>query len=306
MIEMLLECKDLIKVYPSPVEGLKFPALRGLNLSVEKGDLIAIIGPSGAGKTTLFRLISAFEFPSSGEIWFDGQLVNNFSIREQIKYRQKIGVMYQLPSDNLLWGLSALQNVLLPMRYSGKFLEHQKERAYELLERVGLKGKEKREPPKLSGGEQQRVAIAVALANGPELLLADEPTGELDSHTTGIIIDYLKELNRETGTTIMVATHDKRFSQMTKAYKIQDGRITTYQVTLSKLNSADVRHEVAVVDSQGNLRIPMDILAKYKGLSAVEIIEKDGRIELLPFEYVKKQEKEKKEDLTSSTSNNSS
>ncbi|MFX1538917.1 MAG: ABC transporter ATP-binding protein [Promethearchaeota archaeon] len=296
----ILECKDLIKVYPSPVEGLKFPALRGLNLRVDKGDLMAIIGPSGAGKTTLFRLISAFEFPSSGEIWFDGQLVNNFSIREQIKYRQKIGIMYQTPSDNLLWGLTALQNVLLPMRYSGKFLGHQKVRAYELLERVGLKGKEKREPPKLSGGEQQRVAIAVALANAPELLLADEPTGELDSNTTGIIIDYLKELNRETGTTIVVATHDKRFSQMTKAYKIQDGRITTYQVTLRKPNEVDIRHEVAVVDSQGNLRIPMDILAKYKGLSAVEIIDKDGRIQLLPFEYLEKHEKE--EDLTSSTS----
>ncbi|MFX0095843.1 MAG: ABC transporter ATP-binding protein [Candidatus Hodarchaeota archaeon] len=288
---MLLECKDLIKVYPSPVEGLKFPALRGLNLGVEKGELIAIIGPSGAGKTTLFRLISAFEFPSSGEIWFDGQLVNNFSIHEQVKYRQKVGIMYQSPRDNLLWGLTALQNVLLPMRYSGKFLGHQKERAYELLERVGLKGKEKRKPPNLSGGEQQRVAIAVALASDPELLLADEPTGELDSHTTRIIIEYLRELNKEIGTTVMVATHDKRFSRLTRTYKIQDGRITTYQVALNKQDNIEDHHEAVVVDSQGNLRLPADILAKYKGLSAVEIKDKDGRIELIPFEYMK----EKKE-----------
>lgn len=115
---MLVECKDLIKIYPSAVEGLNFPALRGLHLKIAKGELIAIIGSSGAGKTTLFRLISGFDAPSSGEIWFDGRLTNNFTYPEQLAYRQQIEVMYQSPTDNLLWGLSALKNVLFPIRYS--------------------------------------------------------------------------------------------------------------------------------------------------------------------------------------------
>ncbi|MFX1252865.1 MAG: ABC transporter ATP-binding protein [Promethearchaeota archaeon] len=286
---MLVECKDVIKIYPSPIEGLNFPALRGLHLTIQKGELVAIIGPSGAGKTTLFRLMSGFDVPSSGEIWFDGRLTNNFTYPEQLAYRQKVGVMYQSPTDNLLWGLSALKNVLFPIHYSGKFMGKQKERAHELLERVGLQGKEYRRPSELSGGEQQRVAIAVALANNPQLLLADEPTGELDSHTTSVIIDYFKELNSEMGTTIAVATHDRRFSHMTpKTYKIQDGRITTYQYTPQELEDLGVRREAIIVDAQGNLRLPPEILEKFKGLGAVEIIEKDGKVEIVPVKPAKK------------------
>jgi len=230
VIELLLKCKDLIKIYPSPVKGLNFPALRGVHLAVEKGELISIIGPSGSGKTTLLRMISSFDTPSSGEIWFDGHLINVFSEKELLNYRLKIGVMYQSPRDNLIWNFSVLNNVMYPMRYSGRFSGNQKERARELLEGVGLKGKERRKPSQLSGGEQQRVAIAVALANDPQMLLADEPTGELDSHTTGMIIDYLKQLNLETELTIVVVTHDKRFSRLTdNAYKMQDGRIEVNQ-----------------------------------------------------------------------------
>ncbi|MHA1945090.1 MAG: ABC transporter ATP-binding protein [Candidatus Hodarchaeales archaeon] len=286
---MSLECKDLIKIYPSQIEGLNFPALRGLDLSVKYGELISIIGPSGAGKTTLLRLISAFDQPSSGEIWFENKLVNQFTPQEILKYRQKVGIMYQSPRDNLLWGLTVLENVLFPMRYSGKFGRQKKERAYELLARVGLKGKEQRKPSQLSGGEQQRVAISVALANDPVLLLADEPTGELDSLTTALIIDYFKKLNEELGVTICVVTHDRRFSKMTnRTYKILDGRVATFEVQATR----DKRAEVVIVDSHGNLRLPKEILSQYKDLTSVRIVARDGRIELIPFSPEKGEEKE--------------
>jgi ABC-type lipoprotein export system ATPase subunit len=282
---VLLECKDLIKIYPSPVEGLMFPALRGLNFQAKQGRLIAIIGPSGAGKTTFLRLVSGFDTPSSGEIWFNGKLMNQFTQAELENYRQnKIGIMYQSPRENLIWNLNALDNVLLPIRYSGKYKGEQKQRAHELLASVGLKGKEKRKPAQLSGGEQQRVAIAVALANGPTIILADEPTGELDSLTTALIIDYFKDLNRNFGITIIVATHDTRFSKMTDhTYRIQDGRLSTYQVRVKDEEIIDKWEEVAVVDFQGNLRLPAEILRQFKNLNMVKVVFKEGKIELIPY-----------------------
>ncbi|MHA2244859.1 MAG: ABC transporter ATP-binding protein [Candidatus Hodarchaeales archaeon] len=282
---MLLECKDLIKIFPSPIEGLMFPALRGLDLAIDKGQLISIIGPSGAGKSTLLRLISAFEKPSSGEIWFEGKLVNRFIGKSLLEYRQKVGVMYQDPRDNLVWSLNVLQNIMLPMRYSGNFPGHQKEKAVELLTHVGLAGKELRKPSQLSGGEQQRVSIAVALANDPILLLADEPTGELDSITTTVIIDYLCQLNQDLGLCVLVVTHDKRFAKMTdKTYRIQDGRLTTYHVRAKETPDIDYQEEIIIVDSQGNLRLPSEVMQQFKDLKSVKVKINGRRIELIPFQ----------------------
>ena len=279
---MLLECKDLIKIYPSPVEGLNFPALRGLHLSIRTGDLISIIGPSGAGKTTLLRLLSANDQPSSGEIWFEGQLINKFSDPELLKYRREVGIMYQSPRDNLIWGLNALDNVLFPIRYSGKFIPAHKQRAIDLLNKLGLKGKESRKPAQLSGGEQQCIAIAVALANEPKLLLADEPTGELDSVTTAMIIDYFKEINKELGITICVATHDHRFSTQTdRTYKIQDGRLTSFQFPKEGAKRVDVREEVAIIDSHGNIKLPDEVLKQFKGVTSAKVVKKGKKIELI-------------------------
>lgn len=278
----LLECKDLIKIYPSPIEGLMFPALRGLDLSINQGDLISIIGPSGAGKSTLLRLLSGFDMPSSGEVWFNGQLVNQYSDSQLNKFRQKVGIMYQSPRDNLIWNLSALDNVLLPIRYSGKHENNQKEVALKILEDLNLIGKENRKPSELSGGEAQRVSIAVALANKPQLLLADEPTGELDSYTTSVIIDYFKKLKDELGLTIIVVTHDKRFARMTdKTYKIQDGRLTVFHDTKDSI--INLKEEIIIVDSHGNLRLPREVIQEFKGLKSVKISVEDDRIILIPF-----------------------
>ncbi len=261
-----------------------FPALRGLDLAINKGQLISIIGPSGAGKSTLLRLISAFDQPSSGEIWFEGKLVNRFTGKNLLEYRQNVGVMYQDPRDNLIWSLNVLQNIMLPMRYSGKFPWHQKEQAIDLLTHLGLEGKEYRKPSQLSGGEQQRVSIAVALANEPTLLLADEPTGELDSLTTTVIIDYFSMLNQDLGLSILVVTHDKRFAKMTdKTFKIQDGRLTTYHVRSKETPDIDYDEQIVIVDSQGNLRLPHEVMRQFKELKSVKVKINDKRIELIPF-----------------------
>ncbi len=262
-----------------------FPALRGLNLQVIKGELISIIGPSGAGKSTLLRLISTFDQPSSGELWFNKTLVNSYTDSELNYYRSnEIGIMYQAPRDNLIWSLDAVQNVMFPMRSSGKFPGNEKSRAIELLERVGLEGKNHRKPAQLSGGEQQRVAIAVALANNPTLLLADEPTGELDSMTTALIIDYFKQLNKETGLTIIVMTPDVRFAKMAdRTYRIQDGRLTTYHVRDLKSREIDLKEEVIIVDSQGNLRLPREVLHQFQDLTSVKVKIDGDKIVLTPF-----------------------
>jgi len=281
--EVLLECKDLIKIYPSSVEGLNFPALRGLHLSIKKGELISIIGPSGAGKTTLLRLLSAYDQPSSGEIWYQGRLINQFTASEINSYRNDVGIMYQSPRDNLIWELSTLDNVLFPMRYWGKFIPNHKQRARELLDRLGLKGKESRKPAHLSGGEQQRVAIAVALANEPTLLLADEPTGELDSVTTATIIDYFKELNRALGITICVVTHDRRFSSMTdRTYKIQDGRLTSFQFSKEGVTAATDREEEAIIDADGTIKLPDEVVKQFKGVTSAKVVIKGDKIEVIP------------------------
>lgn len=293
---MQVECKDLIKIYPSPIEGLMFPALRGLNLQVHAGELISIIGPSGAGKSTLLRLLSTFDQPSSGEIWFEGRLVNTFTEAELNKFRlNTVGVMYQTPRDNLIWSWNAIQNVMFPMRCSGQFAGQERKKATKLLEKMGLEGKIHRKPAELSGGEQQRVAIAVALANEPMLLLADEPTGELDSITTAMIIEYFKQLNEEMGITIIVMTHDKRFAKMAdKTYRIQDGRLTTYHIRAQKTQDIDLEEEIFIIDSQGNLRLPREVFTHFKDLYSVKIKITEDKIELIPFEEKTRKKREEK------------
>ena len=280
-----LECRDLIKLYIEEQSKIQVPALRGIELAVNEGDLIAIIGPSGSGKSTLVNLIGGIDRPSSGEIVLGEDIITKMNSRQLTQYRRKrVGFLYQLPERNLIWNLSALKNVMLPMKLSGSWTHsEQKRRAMQLLEDVGLDRRTSHKLPQLSGGEAQRAGIAVALANDPDIVLADEPTGELDSVTTMKIIDYFKSLNKTLGKTFIVVTHDYRFANMTnKAMRILDGRIVGLHRAIDPTTSLAAREEVIYVDDHGNLRLPDEIRQQAGIKNHIQIEMRDGFATLIP------------------------
>ncbi len=201
-------------------------AVKDVALQVPQGQFISIIGKSGSGKSTLLSLLGALDKPTSGTILVDNQDITRLHDHALIKYRARsIGFVFQ--SYNLVPNLTALENVMLPMEFAGVSRSERKTRAAELLDQVGLTGdKQQRKPGRLSGGEQQRVAIARALANRPKLILADEPTGNLDSQTGKMIFDLLHSLAKSRNTTIIVVTHDLSIAGKTDAtYKLEDGKL---------------------------------------------------------------------------------
>ncbi len=219
----LLRLEDVRKEYRMG-ESLVH-ALDGVNLSVRRGDYSAILGPSGSGKSTLMHIIGFMDQPTSGEIFLDGNPVSDLSANEQAGLRAtEIGFVFQ--SFNLLSRLTVLENVLLPVGYARRKPSEYKNRAVSTLERVGLGHRSTHRPSQLSGGERQRVAIARALVNHPKILLADEPTGNLDSHNASNILGLFDELADE-GNTILLVTHDESIARHTrKIIRVLDGRVT--------------------------------------------------------------------------------
>jgi putative ABC transport system ATP-binding protein len=221
---IMLTVKNVSKEFQSG--SGKVIAVSDISLSIPTGSFAAIVGKSGSGKSTLLTLLGGLDRPSKGTIEVDDQEISNLSDRRLIAYRgQKIGFVFQ--HYNLIPNLTALENVMLPMEYAGKSVTEQRERAAELLAEVGLDtDKQKRRPGKLSGGEQQRVSIARALANKPSIILADEPTGNLDSNTSRLIVDLLRELSRKENTTIIVVTHDLNITKHTDmTFQLKDGKL---------------------------------------------------------------------------------
>lgn len=202
----------------------KVNALDNISLEIQKGDFIAIIGPSGSGKSTLMNILGLLDVPDSGEYLFDGKEVNKLSDNELAEIRnKKIGFVFQ--NFNLLPKMNAIENIQVPLFYRGMSDKESKQKAYEVLEKVGLKGREHHLPSQLSGGQQQRVAIARAIAGEPEIILADEPTGALDSKTSEEVMEQLKTLN-ENGQTIILITHDINVAKKAKKIiKILDGHL---------------------------------------------------------------------------------
>lgn len=201
-------------------------AVNKLNLTLPQGTFAAIVGKSGSGKSTLLSLLGALDRPTAGTIEVDGKNVTKMNDRRLIAYRRKtIGYVFQ--SYNLIPNLTALENVTLPMEFAGVSISERRKRAQQLLEEVGIVGDEQnRKPARLSGGQQQRVAIARALANNPKLILADEPTGNLDSNTGKVIFNLLHSLTRKQKTTIIVVTHDLEIAGKTdKVFRLQDGKL---------------------------------------------------------------------------------
>ena len=218
----MIELKNINKEFYLGGETIK--ALDNVNFKIEKGEFVSIIGPSGSGKSTLMNILGLLDVPNNGEYFIDGVNVIKAKEKELAKIRnRKIGFIFQ--NFNLLGKLTAVENIQIPMIYQGKTNEESRKKAYKLLEKVGLKGREQHLPSQLSGGQQQRVAIARALSCEPEIILADEPTGALDSRTSIEIMNELEELNNK-GQTIILITHDINVAKRAKRMvRISDGKL---------------------------------------------------------------------------------
>jgi ABC-type lipoprotein export system ATPase subunit len=258
-------CENVVKIYK--VADLEVVALQGLDLIVDPGELIAIVGASGSGKSTLQNILGGVDLPTAGNVEVAGHDLINLSERQRTLYRRRVvGFVWQQTSRNLLPYLTAAENVELPMTLEGVEGSARRERVRELLEVVGLAGRVTHRPDALSGGEQQRVAVAIALANRPSVLLADEPTGELDSENANELFETLREVNRELGVTIVVFTHDPLVSeQVQRTIGIRDGRTATETLRRRGLGSGGeeelVAEELAVLDRAGRLQLPGEYVA---------------------------------------------
>jgi putative ABC transport system ATP-binding protein len=258
--QTLIVCDNLVKIYK--VADLEVVALQGLDLLIERGEFVAMVGASGSGKSTLLNVLGGLDVPSAGRAVVAGHLLTELTSSEQTLYlRRVIGFVWQQTARNVLPYLSALENVMLPMVFDGVATQVRERRARDLLAQVGLADRAEHRPERLSGGEQQRVAIAVALANQPEVLLADEPTGELDTATAGEIFELLRRINRELGLTIVVATHDPLVStQVSRTVAIRDGRVSSETLRHRTVSAAGDHlvesTEFAVLDRVGRLQLP--------------------------------------------------
>jgi ABC-type lipoprotein export system ATPase subunit len=256
----LIACDNLVKIYK--VADLEVVALQGLDLLVEAGEFIALVGASGSGKSTLMNILGGLDVPSAGRAVVDGHDLGEMGRRERTEYRRRvIGFVWQQTARNLLPYLSARQNVELPMLLNGVGRHEREERGADLLARVGLSERSDHRPERLSGGEQQRVAIAVALANEPAVLFADEPTGELDTVTAREVFDLLRTVNHELGVTIVVVTHDPLVSErVSRTIAIRDGRTSSETLRRRAVTEAGDHHviseEYAVLDRVGRLQLP--------------------------------------------------
>jgi ABC-type lipoprotein export system ATPase subunit len=256
----LIVCDNLVKIYK--VADLEVVALQGLDLVVEAGEFIALVGASGSGKSTLLNILGGLDVPSAGRASVAGHSLGEMDTRERTLYRRRaIGFIWQQTARNLLAYLTANENVELPMLLDGMGADERQNRARELLRLVGLAERSDHLPAALSGGEQQRVAIAVALANRPAVLLADEPTGELDTATAHEVFDLFRALNHDLGVTIVVVTHDPLVSeQVSRTVVIRDGRTSSETLRRRAVSDAGEHHviaeEYAVLDRVGRLQLP--------------------------------------------------
>jgi putative ABC transport system ATP-binding protein len=220
----IFELRNVWKSYY--MKGVETNALRGVNVEIKKGEYAAILGPSGSGKSTLMHIMGCLDTPTKGRVFVEGKEVSELNDDELAKIRrEKIGFVFQ--AYNLIPGLTATENVALPMRFSGYGRSESHKRAKEILRKVGLEKRMDHKPNELSGGEQQRVAIARSLSNDPDVILADEPTGNLDTKAGREIFELLEELHKKTKKTIIVVTHDINLAKRAhREIKIMDGMIT--------------------------------------------------------------------------------
>ncbi len=269
--EPMILAQNLVKIYKT--RDIEVLALQGLDLTVERGELIAIIGNSGSGKSTFLNMLGGLDTPSAGRLFVDGRNLFELTNRQKELYkRSTVGFVWQNNARNLFPYLSAMENVMTPMLLTGE--KNRRERAEHLLEIVGMSHRKGSRLGELSGGEQQRVAIAIALANNPKILLADEPTGSVDKDTADKIFDIFRKLSGEMGVTVVIVTHDVRLSKkVNRVVAIRDGRISSERIlreqykdvfstdTISWGNE-ETQDEYVILDRAGRLQIPEKLLKK--------------------------------------------
>lgn len=257
-------CENLVKIYK--IAGLEVVALQGLDLTVQAGEALGIVGASGSGKSTLLNLLGGLDRPSAGRIWVGGEDLFQLDSAGLDRYRrEQVGFVWQDSTRNLVAYLSALENVLMPMRLAGIPARHARSRAGQLLEAVGLAERRNHSLVELSGGEQQRVAIAVSLANEPKLLLADEPTGEVDTATAETIYNAFNNLSRQFGLTTVIVSHDPGIARhVDRVVAVRDGKLASETVRNIATESGEAHfQELAVLDSAGRIHIPKEYLQHF-------------------------------------------
>jgi len=287
-VEPLVVCENLVKIFK--VQDLEAMALQGLDLTVQRAELMAIIGNSGSGKSTLLNILGGLDRPSAGTVNVAGYNLLKIRERTLVKYkREVVGFVWQQTSRNLIPYLTALQNVEVPMVIQGTSPRRRRAWAKELLDAVGLADRMSHQPIHMSGGQQQRVAIAVALANNPPLLLADEPTGSVDTATSNMIFEIFGRLVKQYGTTIMIVTHDRTVtSRVERVVAIRDGKTSTESMRRTDINLDDPldfnlsHEEYVVLDGAGRLQLPREMLEKLDIKRKVKLEVVDGRIEVRP------------------------
>lgn len=291
----MVVCENLVKIYKTA--DIEVIALQGLDLTVERGELMAIIGNSGSGKSTLLNMLGGLDRPSAGNLYVDGKDLLKLTDKQLVEYkRETVGFVWQNNARNLIPYLTAVENVEMPMILKRN---RDRKRAEELLDMVGLSHRKHSRLSQLSGGEQQRVAIAIALANEPKLLLADEPTGAVDTATAMQILDVFRELNQNLGLTIIIVTHDRQISKkVDRVVAIRDGRTSSefvrkrsYAEELANIASGmeleydeeETHEELAVIDRVGRIQIPKEYLNSMgiKGHNRVKVELEDDRIVIM-------------------------
>lgn len=266
--KLMIQCDNLVKIYKT--KDSEVIALQGLDLNVAPTELMAIVGKSGSGKSTLLNMLGGLDTPSAGKLFVDGKNLFKMNKKSLIEYKQRtVGFVWQNNARNLFPYLNAIQNIQLPMIFTSE--RKKRENAQKLLEMVGMAHKKYNRLSELSGGEQQRIAIAIALANNPKLLLADEPTGSVDKKTANYILDVFRELNRNLKTTIVIVTHDMDLARsVNRVVSIQDGKISSemhaksnYLEQMDNITMfSDVHDEFTILDRAGRLQLPQEMLEK--------------------------------------------